>query len=78
MLFVLFFAVTTKAVLLTLADALVAGGTILAIQPVLIPFLAVIFLACLLPTGMEMCIRDRIWTSTRSPAAKCCTASLLA
>ena len=38
---------------------LVAGGTILAIQPVLIPFLAVIFLACLLPTGMEMCIRDR-------------------
>ena len=27
---------------------LVAGGTILAIQPVLIPFLAVIFLACLL------------------------------
>ena len=29
-----------------------AGGTILAIQPVLIPFLAVIFLACLLPTGM--------------------------
>lgn len=31
---------------------LVAGGTILAIQPVLIPFLAVIFLACLLPTGM--------------------------
>ena len=48
-----------------------AGGTILAIQPVLIPFLAVIFLACLLPTGMvslgsvtmaalypEMCIRD--------------------
>lgn len=31
---------------------LVAGGTILAIQPVLIPFLTVIFLACLLPTGM--------------------------
>ena len=31
---------------------LVAGGTILAIQPVLIPFLAVIFLVCLLPTGM--------------------------
>ena len=31
---------------------LVAGGTILAIQPVLSPFLAVIFLACLLPTGM--------------------------
>ena len=31
---------------------LVAGGTILAIQPVLVPFLAVIFLACLLPTGM--------------------------
>ena len=31
---------------------LVAGGTILAIQPVLIPFLAVIFLACLLPMGM--------------------------
>ena len=31
---------------------LVAGGAILAIQPVLIPFLAVIFLACLLPTGM--------------------------
>ena len=31
---------------------LVAGGTILAIQPVLLPFLALIFLACLLPTGM--------------------------
>ena len=31
---------------------LVAGGAILAIQPILIPFLAVIFLACLLPTGM--------------------------
>ena len=31
---------------------LVAAGAILAIQPVLIPFLAVIFLACLLPTGM--------------------------
>lgn len=31
---------------------LVAGGAILAIQPVLIPFLAAIFLACLLPTGM--------------------------
>ena len=35
-----------------LKGVLVAGGTILAIQPVLIPFLAVIFLACLLPTGM--------------------------
>ena len=31
---------------------LVAGGAILAIQPILIPFLSVIFLACLLPTGM--------------------------
>jgi len=31
---------------------LVAGGAILAIQPVLIPVLAAIFLACLLPTGM--------------------------
>ena len=31
---------------------LVAGGAILAIQPVLLPFLAIIFLACLLPTGM--------------------------
>ena len=31
---------------------LVAGGAILAIQPVLLPFLALIFLACLLPTGM--------------------------
>ena len=31
---------------------LVAGGAILAIQPILIPFLFVIFLACLLPTGM--------------------------
>ena len=31
---------------------LVAGGAILAIQPMLIPFLAIIFLACLLPTGM--------------------------
>ena len=29
-----------------------AGGAILAIQPILIPFLFVIFLACLLPTGM--------------------------
>ena len=31
---------------------LTAGGAILAIQPVLIPFLTVIFLLCLLPTGM--------------------------
>lgn len=31
---------------------LTAGGAILAIQPVLVPFLAVIFLICLLPTGM--------------------------
>ena len=31
---------------------LVAGGAVLAIQPVLLPFLAVIFLACLIPTGM--------------------------
>ena len=31
---------------------LVAGGAILAIQPVLMPFLAAIFLLCLLPTGM--------------------------
>ena len=31
---------------------LVAAGAILAIQPVLLPVLALIFLACLLPTGM--------------------------
>jgi glycerol-3-phosphate acyltransferase PlsY len=31
---------------------LVAAGAILAVQPVLMPFLVVIFLACLLPTGM--------------------------
>ena len=31
---------------------LVAGGAILAIQPILLPFLAAIFLACLIPTGM--------------------------
>ena len=31
---------------------LVASGAILAIQPILIPFLFLIFLACLLPTGM--------------------------
>ena len=31
---------------------LVAGGAILAIQPVLLPFLAAIFLLCLIPTGM--------------------------
>ena len=31
---------------------LVAGGAILAIQPVLLPFLAAIFLICLIPTGM--------------------------
>lgn len=31
---------------------LVAGGAILAVQPVLIPFLFLIFLVCLLPTGM--------------------------
>lgn len=31
---------------------LVAGGAILAIQPLLIPFLAAIFLVCLLATGM--------------------------
>ena len=31
---------------------LVAGGAILAIQPVLLPVLALIFLVCLVPTGM--------------------------
>ena len=31
---------------------LVAGGAILAIQPILLPFLAAIFLLCLVPTGM--------------------------
>ena len=31
---------------------LVAGGAILAIQPILMPFLALIFLICLIPTGM--------------------------
>ena len=31
---------------------LVAGGAVLAIQPVLLPFLAAIFLVCLIPTGM--------------------------
>ena len=31
---------------------LVAGGAILAVQPVLLPFLVVIFLICLIPTGM--------------------------
>ena len=31
---------------------LVAGGAILAIQPILLPFLAAIFLVCLVPTGM--------------------------
>lgn len=31
---------------------LVAGGAILAVQPVLVPFLFLIFLLCLLPTGM--------------------------
>mgnify|MGYP001170160019 CR=1 FL=1 len=31
---------------------LVAAGAILAIQPVLLPFLAIIFLVCLIPTGM--------------------------
>lgn len=31
---------------------LVAAGAILAIQPVLLPFLAAIFLICLVPTGM--------------------------
>ncbi len=31
---------------------LVAGGTILAVQPVLLPFLFLIFLVCLIPTGM--------------------------
>ena len=31
---------------------LVAGGAILAVQPILFPFLFVIFLICLLPTGM--------------------------
>ncbi|MGN0707436.1 MAG: glycerol-3-phosphate 1-O-acyltransferase PlsY [Faecalibacterium sp.] len=31
---------------------LTAGGTILAIQPILLPFLTLIFLICLLPTGM--------------------------
>ena len=30
---------------------LVAAGAILAIQPVLLPFLAIIFLVCLIPTG---------------------------
>ena len=31
---------------------LVAGGTILAIQPILLPVLTVVFLLCLVPTGM--------------------------
>ena len=31
---------------------LVAGGAILAVQPILLPFLVVIFLICLIPTGM--------------------------
>ena len=31
---------------------LVAGGAILAVQPILFPCLFVIFLACLIPTGM--------------------------
>ena len=31
---------------------LVAAGAILAIQPVLLPFLAIVFLMCLIPTGM--------------------------
>ena len=31
---------------------LVAGGAILAIQPILLPFLTAIFLLCLVPTGM--------------------------
>jgi glycerol-3-phosphate acyltransferase PlsY len=31
---------------------LVAAGAILAVQPVLMPFLAAIFLVCLIPTGM--------------------------
>ena len=31
---------------------LVAAGAILAVQPVLLPVLAVIFLVCLVPTGM--------------------------
>lgn len=31
---------------------LVAGGAILAIQPILLPFLFLIFMVCLLPTGM--------------------------
>ena len=31
---------------------LVAGGAVLAIQPILLPFLAAIFLLCLVPTGM--------------------------
>ena len=41
---------------------LVAGGAILAIQPILIPFLFLIFLACLLPTGMVRVIwRSALW-----------------
>ena len=35
-----------------LKGVLVAAGAILAVQPVLLPVLALIFLACLLPTGM--------------------------
>ena len=31
---------------------LVAGGAILAIQPILLPVLTVVFLLCLVPTGM--------------------------
>ena len=31
---------------------LVAGGAILAIQPILLPFLTAVFLLCLIPTGM--------------------------
>ena len=29
-----------------------AGGAILAVQPILLPVLAVVFLLCLVPTGM--------------------------
>ena len=31
---------------------LVAGGAILAVQPILLPVLTVVFLLCLVPTGM--------------------------
>ena len=44
---------------------LVAGGAILAIQPILLPFLTAVFLLCLIPTGLALLELDRLMRRIR-------------